>query len=110
SSRKRERATVPDGDTLHEVFLNQCAQRGNDVACGDMRAGVITFYQARLRVLMLAEYIRNLPGEHIGILLPSSVAAYLVVLACQLAGKIPLLINWTVGPRHLETVVELSNV
>ena len=37
-------------------------------------------------------------------------AAYLTILACQLAGKVPLLINWTVGPRHLESVVALSQV
>ena len=42
--------------------------------------------------------------------MPSSVAAYLVILACQLAGKVPLLINWTVGSRHLESVVALSQV
>ena len=59
---------------------------------------------------LLAEYIRQLPGDYIGILLPSSVAAYLTILACQLAGKVPLLVNWTVGPRHLESVVALSQV
>ena len=43
-------------------------------------------------------------------MLPSSVAAYITILACQLAGKIPLMVNWTVGPRHLESVVALSQV
>jgi long-chain-fatty-acid--[acyl-carrier-protein] ligase len=43
-------------------------------------------------------------------LLPASVAANLLVLACELAGKVPLMVNWTVGPRHLESVVKLSNV
>ena len=43
-------------------------------------------------------------------MLPSSVAAYFTILACQLAGKIPLIVNWTVGPRHLESVVALSQV
>ncbi len=61
-------------------------------------------------MLLLADSIRQLPGQYIGVFLPSSVAAYLTILACQLAGKIPLLINWTVGPRHLESVVSLSQV
>jgi long-chain-fatty-acid--[acyl-carrier-protein] ligase len=64
----------------------------------------------KLRVILLAEYIRKLPGEYIGILLPSSVAATLLVYATQLAGKVPLMINWTIGPKHLEHVKELSHV
>src|SRR5262249_24538023 len=34
----------------------------------------------------------------------------LLTLATQLAGKVPLMVNWTVGPRHLESVSKLSNV
>ena len=34
----------------------------------------------------------------------------LLILAVQLAGKVPLMINWTVGPRHLEQVSQVSNV
>lgn len=102
--------TVPDAATIHEAFLRRCDQMGNAAACGDARAGVLTYANAKLRVVLLAEYIRHLPGEYIGILLPSSVAAYLTVLACQLAGKIPLMVNWTVGSKHLESVVALSKV
>lgn len=107
---KKERISVPEGVTIPEVFLNNCARLKDAIACGDATAGTLTFSQAKLRVLLLAEYIRKLPGDYIGILLPSSVAAYLTVLACQLAGKVPLLINWTVGARHLESVVEASKV
>ena len=108
--RPHEKASVAKGDTIHEAFLNRCQSMGKEAACGDAVAGVLTYAQAKMRVLLLAEYIRRLPGEYIGILLPSSVAAYMTVLACQLAGKVPLLVNWTVGPRHLESVVALSQV
>lgn len=108
--RLHQKAFIADGRTLPEVFLNCCHKMGKAVACGDNAAGILTYEDAKLRVLLLAEYIRNLPGNYIGILLPSSVAAYLTILACQMAGKVPLLINWTVGPRHLESVVALSQV
>lgn len=107
---KEEKVPLPQGKTIHEAFLNTCQRLKSAIACGDMRAGVLTYNQAKLRVLLLAEYIRTVPGDYVGILLPSSVAAYLTVLACQLAGKVPLMINWTVGPRHFETVVSLSKV
>ncbi len=108
--RPHLKASIAKGKTIHEAFLNCCQSMSKEIACGDATAGILTYGQAKLRVLLLAEYIRHLPGEYIGILLPSSVAAYLTVLACQLAGKIPLLVNWTVGPRHLESVVTLSQV
>lgn len=106
----RFRAQVADGETIPEVFLNNCDRMGSLVACADLRSGILTYSQLKVRALLLAEYIRHLPGKYIGILLPASTAAYTTVFACQIAGKVPLLINWTVGPRHLESVVDLSKV
>lgn len=103
-------ATLPEGETMPEVFLNNCARMGSAIACGDMKAGVLSYSQLKMRAIVLAEYIRHLPGEYIGIMLPSSLAASLTVLACQIAGKIPLMVNWTVGSRHLQAVADLSKV
>ncbi|MCE2983861.1 MAG: AMP-binding protein [Parachlamydia sp.] len=105
-----EKVIFPEGATIPEVFLNVSRQKKKLPACGDLHAGVLQFSSARMRVLLLADYIRRLPGEKIGLLLPSSVAAYLTIIATQLAGKIPVMINWTVGPRHLEQVRSLSGV
>jgi len=108
--RKHVLATIPEGKTIHETFLNNCARMGKQVACGDARSGVLTYPEMKLRVILLAEYIRRLPGQYIGIMLPASVGATVCILACQLAGKVPLLINWTIGPKHLESVVKFSNI
>lgn len=108
--RKHERLVVPEGNTIAEVFLNKCAEMGNQMSCGDMRTGIMTYAQLKMRAILLAEKIAKMPGDYIGILLPASTAAYLVVLACQIAGKTPLMINWTAGSRHLESVKKLSNV
>lgn len=104
------RTTIAEGKTIPEVFLNNCNRKGQGIACADMRAGVITYPQIKMRTLILADYIRNLPGEYVGIMLPASAAASMTILACQLAGKIPLMINWTVGSRHLQSVQQLTNV
>lgn len=103
-------AVMSKGETIIEVVLNTCDRMGSAAACADSRSGVLTYSQLKMRIVLLAEYIRKLPGDYIGVLLPASVASYVVILACQLAGKIPLPINWTVGPRHLESVVALSGV
>lgn len=104
------RVTVADGATIQEAFLNSCDKHPNEIAIGDARSGLLTYRQLKMRALIVAEMVRKLPGEYIGIMLPASVGAEVVVQGVLLAGKIPLMVNWTVGPRHLESVVKVSNV
>lgn len=98
------------GISIPEIFLNACREKSKDAAYADMRSGILTYSRLKLAVILLAEKFRHMPGRYIGILLPASVGAFISVLACQLAGKVPLMINWTIGPRHLAAVKELSNV
>ena len=107
---KRERVFLCEGDTLAEVFLNACAKFPKKMCVADDRMGAWDYKTLKLRSIILAEAFKKLPGDSVGILLPASVGALLCILACELAGKIPVMINWTVGPRHLETVLELSKV
>lgn len=109
-AREKKQSVIPEGRTMIESFLNQCHRLGKKAACADASAGVLTYNECKIRILLLADYIRTLPGEYVGILLPSSVAAYLTALACQMAGKIPIMVNWTVGARHLESIIEISKV
>lgn len=103
-------AVMPLGETIHEVFLRICDKMGKMPACADEMSGVLTFSQMKLRVLLIAEYLRKLPGKNIGILLPASIGANILILGALLAGKVPIMINWTIGPRHLEAVIKLSGV
>ncbi|MEC7840096.1 MAG: AMP-binding protein [Chlamydiota bacterium] len=110
AKRPHQRLTLADGDTLAEVFLNNCNRHKKIYACADDGSGALTYSDLKLRAILLADYIKDLPGQYIGVLLPSTVAAYLIILACEIAGKTPLPINWTIGPKHLQSVSELSKV
>lgn len=101
---------MAEGKTIPEVFLNQCTKMGSTLALADLRSGMLTYSDVKMRVILLATVIRSMPGDSIGIMLPASAAASIVILATQLAGKVPVLINWTVGARHLEGVVEQSGI
>lgn len=107
---KRTKLTIAPGNTIAEVFLNNSLRMGKSIACGDARSGVLDYKQLRTRVLLLADKIRKFPGKYIGILLPASVPANVLLLAIEVAGKVPLPVNWTVGSRHLDSVVKLSGV
>jgi len=104
------RAAIPEGKTLPEVFLRNCEKMGGRAACADGRSGVLTYNQVRLRAMLLADHLRQYKGDDIGILLPASVAANICVMACHLAGKVPVMINWTVGTRHLESVIATTKL
>ncbi len=105
-----EKLHIPEGKTIPEVFLRKADAHKRRIACGDPRAGLSTYFSLKKRVLLLAEYIQKLPGEYVGILLPACTATQVIVLACQLVGKIPVMINWTVGGRHLDTVVQVTKL
>lgn len=107
---KKAPAQFAEGKTIPEVFLNNCVRMGNAAACTDLRTGTLTYSQLKLRIIILAKHIRTLPGKYIGIMLPASVTASMTILACQLAGKVPLMVNWTVGSRHLQAVSQLSQL
>jgi len=107
---EKVKINVAEGKTVPEVFLNNCAKWGHKICMADDRSGVIDHNRAKLGVIILAEYIRTLPGRNIGILLPASVGATLTILACQLAGKVPVCMNWTLGPRHLGAVMEAARI
>lgn len=105
----REKRTMPPGETIPEVFINNCKKLGKAAACGDARTGILSYSEMLLRAIVLAGMIKKMPGKHIGVMLPASVAANLTIFAIQLAGKVPVMVNWTVGPRHLDSVVKLAD-
>lgn len=107
---EHKRAFLYEGSTIAEVFLNAAKANKKKMVVLDDRSGPMDYKNLKLRSMLLAEQIAKLPGDNIGILLPASVGALMCLLACQLAGKTPVMINWTVGPRHLETVKELSKI
>ena len=104
------RTQIAPGETLPEVFLNSCHRLDRQVACSDLASGTLTYKQLKQRVLGLADYLRKEPGSYIGIMLPASIAASASILAVQLAGKVPVMLNWTVGSRHLTAAAQATQM
>ena len=101
---------LPVGRTLPEAFLRCCERMEGFAACGDDVSGVLNYKKLRQSVLVLAAHFKSLPGKNIGILLPSSIGAYLSILAVQMAGKTPVMLNWTLGPRYLDEMVSITRL
>jgi long-chain-fatty-acid--[acyl-carrier-protein] ligase len=105
----RPEVSIAEGETIQEVFLRSCDRMGKFQACGDARFGVLTYAELKMRVLALSYCIKRFEGEYVAILLPASVAAYVVVLACLLAGRTAVMLNWTAGSRALDHALALCN-
>lgn len=99
-----------DGQTIPEAFFKVACQRKKEVACADLISNEMTYERLMLAVILLAKKIQKMPGEDIGILLPASITVNIVILACQVAKKVPVMINWTVGEKHLQAVCDQANV
>jgi len=108
--KERPPPALPIGKTIPEAFLMACERMRDFDACGDDLVGVLSYKKMKRAALVLSLYFQKLPESYVGVLLPASVGAYLVILALQLAGKTPVMLNWTLGPHYLEEMVKETEV
>ncbi len=107
--KKRPKPFLPEGKTIQEAFLIACDKMKKHSAVGDDVSGILTYKKLKLAALVLTQEIKKYPGNHIAILLPASVGAYLVILATLLANKVPVMLNWTLGPRYLNHMMQVTH-
>ncbi|MDD5770209.1 MAG: AMP-binding protein [Candidatus Gracilibacteria bacterium] len=63
-----------------------------------------------IKAYLIANYIKNIKGDYIGIMLPSVGSASLIIIATYLAGKIPVMFNWTLGKESFKHCKDFSKV
>lgn len=105
-----EDSCIPAGTTIPEVFLNQAARGPGEVVLADQAGGVRSYRDVITGVLVLKPYFERVPEPYVGIMLPASAGAGVVTLAAMFAGKIPVMVNWTVGARNMKHSLELLGV
>ncbi len=101
---------IPEGKSIPEVFLEQARRRPGDVVLADQAGGARTYRDVVAAVLALKPEIEKLRGDYLGIMLPASAGAAVVYLAALFAGKIPVMVNWTVGERDMAHLLDLLDV
>jgi long-chain-fatty-acid--[acyl-carrier-protein] ligase len=95
------------GATIAEAFILRTLAHPGDAAAADDLAGVLSYRRMLAGAITLSRRLASLPGTNLGLLLPASVACDIAFLALQLAGKVPVVLNWTTGPVNLEHAVDL---
>lgn len=102
--------TIMQGRNIPEVFLSQARRAPGRPILADQIAGVKTYRDTIAAILLLKPEIEKLPAPCVGIMLPASVSATLVYLACLFAGKVPVMVNWSVGMRNMKYALDLMGV
>ena len=107
----RKPIEMPEGETLQEVFLRSCDRMGKRTACSDGMMDVcLSYRRLKMSALVLSLEVKKLPGKYVGVMLPSSVAAYICILAVLFAKKVPVMLNWTVGFRALDHAADITKL
>jgi long-chain-fatty-acid--[acyl-carrier-protein] ligase len=105
-----EGAAQIQGDTIPEAFLSRALASLGDVAAADDLAGAITYQRILLGAILLSRRFARLPGANVGLMLPASAGCFIAFFALHLAGKLPVLLNWTTGPANLDHAVRTTGL
>ena len=112
SGPRREKRTLlelPDAPDLARVILRQARCHPERLVQAD--ADAAADWRAVLqRALALGLFLQgHCDGQdRVGVMLPASRAATLAWLALLLAGKTPVMLNWTTGAANFRHCIELA--
>ncbi len=97
-------------DTIPAAIVQRGLKSLKDVAAADDLAGAITYERLLVGALLMAKRFAKMPGPNVGILLPASAACDIALVGLYLAGKLPVILNWTTGPANLSHAAKLMNL
>lgn len=83
---------------LHHAFVETAKAQGDKLAIVDRTTDTrISYNRALIASLILAKKFRKYPENYIGIMLPTSAGCMLSTLGVVMAGKVPVMINYSTG-------------
>lgn len=91
--------THREWDTILSAMKKNFKSHKNDPFIYDAMTGMMTRDGFLLKSYVIGEYLRKYKSNKIGIMLPALSASSLLLVGSYLAGKLPVMLNWTVGER-----------
>ncbi|HUY33006.1 MAG TPA: AMP-binding protein [Pirellulales bacterium] len=99
-----------NGDTIAAAFVTRALASRQDVAAVDDLAGAISYERLLVAALLMAKRFAKIQSPNVGLLLPASVGCDIALFGLYLAGKLPVILNWTTGPANLAHAAKLLNL
>ena len=105
------RYEVDANSTIHQLFVKSLGHNGTAPFAYDKLLGSTSRKDFLLKAYVVAQILRDeVDGPYVGIMLPALQSTALLVAATYLAGKTPVMLNWTVGPRVMEHCIGSVNL
>ena len=101
-----------DRDRLHLEFVRAARRYRGAFAAADTTGQTLTYGRMLIGAFALGRVLRRrTPGQHaVGTLLPATVAAAVTNIALYLAGRMPVNLNFTIGPDALATAIRQAGI
>ena len=96
-------------DTVAEAFVRRVLAAPEEVAVADATSGVLSARRLLVAAVLMSRRFAAYPEPHVGVMLPASAAADIVFYALHLAGKVPVMMNWTTGPANLAHGIRITD-
>jgi long-chain-fatty-acid--[acyl-carrier-protein] ligase len=96
-------------DTVAEAFVRRVLAAPDAVAVADGVSGVLSARRLLVAAALMARRFAHYPEPHVGVMLPASAAADIVFYALHLAGKVPVMMNWTTGPANIAHGIRITD-
>lgn len=109
--KNRQRIKVDKDIDIVTQFINRVKESPNEWFVYDEMIGSTKRSDFLLKAIVVSEIIKkSTKSEYVGVMLPALQSSTLLILSIYLAGKKPVMLNWTVGNKVLEHCIEVSEI
>ena len=107
--RKVKKMKTSHAKSLTVAFLHAARRHSGFPMCADQESGVFTGRRMIQQVVDFYPTIKRMPGKYIALMMPPSAKALLTYLACAFAGKVPVMLNWSLGNAGMKACLATTN-
>lgn len=94
-----------------ENFITEFTKNADEHFAWDATTGGSTRKSFFLKAAVVSQLLKSrVHGKYVGIMLPALQSTTLLTIASYMAGKIPVMLNWTVGHQVLSHCVKLTDL
>ena len=100
----------PDKNVL-QLFIDTFTKHKDEYFAWDNVSGTSTRGDFMLKAAVVSQLIKSRTNNnYVGIMLPALQSTTLLVIATYMAGKVPVMLNWTVGHKVLSYCADITNL
>ncbi|MBU0765120.1 MAG: AMP-binding protein [Bacteroidetes bacterium] len=97
--------------TIPQAFIEVFSEYPAEAFSYDRIMGCTTRKEFLLKAYVVSRIIRkHIKDKHVGIMLPAMQSTTLLIMAAYLAGKVPVMFNWTAGKRVMNHCMDIVGI